>query len=78
MSSNRSTQTTNTLVSGPSGGKDFPLDEVFVFASGVNCIENLITHHIRILKKMLVIIYLDLIKIQDWIKPYLFSRFQVF
>lgn len=51
MSSKRSTQTTNTLVSGPSGGKDFPLDELFVFASGVNCIENVITHHIRILKE---------------------------
>lgn len=36
MSSKRSTQTTNTFVSGPSGGKDFPVDDLFVFTKGLN------------------------------------------
>lgn len=39
MSSKRSTQTTNTFVSGPRGGKDLPLDDLFVFANGLNCIK---------------------------------------
>lgn len=36
MSSKRSTQTTNTFVSGPRGGKDFPVDDLFVFTKGLN------------------------------------------
>lgn len=36
MSSKRSTQTTNTFVSGPSGGKDFPVDDLFVFTKGLS------------------------------------------
>lgn len=36
ISSKRSTQTTNTFVSGPSGGKDFPVDERFVFTKGLS------------------------------------------
>lgn len=39
MSSKRSTQTTKTFVSGPSGGKDFPLDDLFVFVNGLNCMK---------------------------------------
>lgn len=36
ISSKRSTQTTNTFVSGPSGGKDFPVDDLFVFTKGLS------------------------------------------
>lgn len=37
MSSKRSTHTTNTFVSGPSGGKDFPVDDLLVFTNGLSC-----------------------------------------
>lgn len=40
MSSKRSTQTTNTFVSGPSGGKDFPVDDLFVFTKGLSYMEH--------------------------------------
>lgn len=36
MSSKRSTQTTNTFVSGPSGGKDFPDDDLLLFTRGLS------------------------------------------
>lgn len=36
ISSKRSTHTTNTFVSGPSGGKDFPVDDLFVFTKGLS------------------------------------------
>lgn len=36
ISSKRSTQTTNTFVSGPSAGKDFPVDDLFVFTKGLS------------------------------------------
>lgn len=36
MSSKRSTQTTNTFVSGPRGGKDFPDDDLLLFTRGLN------------------------------------------
>ena len=36
ISSKRSTHTTNTFVSGPSGGKDFPVDDLFAFTKGLS------------------------------------------
>lgn len=36
ISSKRSTQTTNAFVSGPSWGKDFPVDDLFAFTKGLS------------------------------------------
>ena len=48
MSSKRSTHTTNTFVSGPRGGKDFPVDDLFAFTKGLNYMKHSewIKHHI--------------------------------
>ncbi len=65
ISSKRSTHTTNTFVSGPSGGKDFPVDDLFVFTKGLSY-RNSTKHSIFKLIPLKIKIIVSAVSIQQY------------